>query len=165
MVKIPENINDLRDYSELHKLLKVCKNFINNSNKYIEEVIFTEYVKTYKEWSKLLSKKDLKQVDKLIKTHKSYGNWNFEKENLNIYRSINTNTFGFFNLKITPGFTGALTHNGIKFNFNKTGTIIKIEVNYATKRYRRENISWTHHKDIWSLNLIEKSFKYVETEF
>ena len=54
IIEIPENINDLRDYSELNKLIKVCQNFIDNSNDYIKKVIFTEYVKSYEDWKTIL---------------------------------------------------------------------------------------------------------------
>lgn len=162
IIEIPENINDLRDYSELHKLIKVCQNFINNSNEYIKKVIFTEYVKTYEEWIAILSEKDLITLETLIKTHPSYGNYNFQPTDLQIFRNINKNTFGFFTLKYNPGCTGALSFNGYEFKFNNNGTIIKIHVKYESKPYRRDNVPWTQHIDIWSLNLVTKNFKFVE---
>ena len=64
-IEIPKDINDLRDYSELHKLIKVCQNFIDNSNDYIKKVIFTEYVKTYEDWEKILSEKDLINLEQV----------------------------------------------------------------------------------------------------
>ena len=162
IIEIPENINDLRDYSELHKLIKVCQNFIDNSNDYIKKVIFTEYVKSYEDWKKILSEKDLINLEKLISTHPNYNNWSFEKSDLQIFRNINKNKFGFFRLKYNPGSNGALGWNGYEFKFNNNGTIIKIHVKYESKPYRRDNIPWTQHTDIWSLNLVTKEFKFIE---
>jgi hypothetical protein len=161
-IQIPVDINDLRDYSELHKLIKVCKQFINNSNEYIHKLVFTEYIRTYESWSAILSQKDLATVDNLLQTHPYYSNTLFEKNDVQIFRNIVDNSFGFFKLKNTVSTTGALSHCGYDFSFNNDGTIIKMHVKYKLKHYRRDNVPWIQHTDIWTLNLITKEFKFAE---
>ena len=72
-------------------------------------------LKVMKIGKKILSEKDLINLEKLISTHPNYDNYGFEKSDLQIFRNINKNKFGFFRLKYNPGSTGALGWNGYSY--------------------------------------------------
>ena len=168
-VQIPKNINDLRDYKELHSLLNVCKKFIENSESYIKKLINDEYVKTYDEWCKILSPFDIARIEEFKNPDIMWGGFNNsinDNADTLIYRSIGDNTFGYYGDFHFAPTTGCSKSLPTRYEFNKTGTKIQIINEYGIAFTR--TTSWTGkqsydwHTDIWEIDLVKKTFKLIQ---
>lgn len=168
-VQIPLDINDLRDYKELHSLLKVCNQFISNSEAYIKKLIYDEYVKTYDEWCKILSPSDIERISEFRNPKEINFRYHRRIEECGgtrIYRSIGDNTFGYYgDFHFSPT-TGCSNSKPIRYEFNNNGTKITIINEYGTASTRTagwgrpQRYDW--YEDIWELDLVKKTFKLIK---
>ena len=146
IIEIPENINDLRDYNIFITAAKELNNFNKNLQKYCEKIIKTEYLKSVKNWKKILSKYDLEKLNKFNDNDILFYDY---KNNKFIKNNIESPSYGW--------------SRGESLGYKKTysisddGSIIIIKYIESYQKSRFSHIAPEVTEINWSINLIEKS--------
>lgn len=161
--KVPKNIHDLRDYKDFFELLKFSQIINRNVNKYAEEIVYGEYLKTKSEWKEILSEKDFAKIkDFSYKEHASQQ----VNDNPFIFHSIGDNRFIFVKPENIAPLTG---YGGDYFEFEFSITKYKIHVSYVTlwgtsrPTYNGNNKPVIEDIQIFEIDLVNKIVFYEET--
>lgn len=158
--EIPTDINNLRSYNDLFKLFKISQEIVDNMNKYIEQIVYSEYLKTKLEWKEILTTEDYDKIKDL--KYKPSGAYCYVEENPLIFRCYKNNKFIPFIPRDRPSSTGA---GGWSENYNydvKTNTII-VTMKMSIYPYRREGIQPNITYQYYKINLLNKSVKEVKS--
>lgn len=146
-IKIPENIQDLKDYIIFINAAKELNAFNKNVQKYCEKIVKTEFLKKVKDWKEIASEKHLK----LLNEYDDYDELFFDYKN-NVFL---LNWTGYI-----KGLTMCDTINHqTKFSLSDDGQIIYVENTWQYKKSRFSHSPVFSDSRIYEINLIEKSIK------
>ena len=146
IIEIPENINDLRDYNIFITAAKELNNFNKNLQKYCENIIKTEYLKSVKDWKKIATERDLLKLK------------DFNNDDILFYDYKNNK---FIKNNIESRKIGWTRGNSLgyikKYSISDDGSIITIKYIESYQPSRFSHAEPEIYESSWSINLIEKS--------